>query len=249
MEYTSKRVALITGGSGALGFASARRLAETDYRLILAARDPERLEQARKSLLHELPGTLVNCHPSDLSNEQEVKGLFQAIQKDFGRLDLLVNTAGVLLDRPLIMTRPSELQDLFAVNVYSCYHCCQYASRLMSARRQGVILNFSSLVGEQGAAGQSAYAACKAAVSGLTKALAKELAPLGIRVNALAPGFIDSSMTAHYSAELRERIISETLLKRAGTPEDVAGLVVYLASDQAAYLTGQIICIDGGLHL
>ena len=147
------------------------------------------------------------------------------------------------------MTRPDDLRRTFEVNVFGSYYCCQYAARLMARNKRGVIINLASAVGEQGATGQSAYAASKSAISGLTRSLARELAPQGIRVNAVAPGLIDSDMTSVYQAERRQAVIDHTALGRSGQAAEVAALIAFLASDQAGYITGQVIGINGGLQL
>jgi 3-oxoacyl-[acyl-carrier protein] reductase len=242
-------VALLTGGSRGIGHAVAIRLLEQGYRLVIAARDEDALHGCVAKLQGRYPGAAIRAVPTDVSDEGAVKALFQQIQREEKRLDALVNAAGILLEAPLAMTRATELENLFRINVFGSYYCCQYAARLMSRQRSGAILNLASVVGEQGAAGQSAYAASKSAISGLTRSLARELAPMGIRVNAMAPGFIDTDMTRHYEGPMREQIINRTLLGRAGTVEDVAALAEYLLSSDASYVTGQVIAVDGGLRL
>jgi 3-oxoacyl-[acyl-carrier protein] reductase len=242
-------IALITGASGGIGRATALRLAEQGYGLMLSGRDSAKLEQLAEELRQRTQGRCqADFHAADISDEAAVKPLFQQLQQRFGRLDLLVNAVGILLEAPLAMTRSADLQRLFQVNLFASYYCCQFAARLMARQRQGCIINLASSVGEQGAAGLSAYAASKAAISGLTQSLAKELAPLGIRVNAVAPGFIDTTMTAAYQGERRAQVVERTLSGRAGRAEEVAGLIAYLASAEAAYITGQVLRIDGGLQ-
>lgn len=249
MNESPRPVALVTGGSRGIGLASARALADDGWDLVLAARDADRLDAA----VGELRRDFINCDiqpvTTDVSDEAQVKALFQTIQSRHRRLDALVNAAGVLQEAPLMMTRPADLQHTFAVNVFGSYWCCQYGARLMARNRRGTIVNLASAVGEQGAAGQSAYAASKSAIDGLTRSLARELAPQGIRVNAVAPGLIDTDMIAAYQGERRQQVIDKTLLGRAGSAAEVAALIAFLASDEAGYITGQVIGIDGGLVL
>jgi 3-oxoacyl-[acyl-carrier protein] reductase len=184
-----------------------------------------------------------------VAEEPQVKSLFQQLQANYQRLDVLINCAGIMSETPVAMTRPADLQQIFAVNVFGSYYCCQYATRLMARKQCGAIVNLASAVGEQGARGQSAYAASKSAISGLTRSLAKELAPQGIRVNAVAPGFIETDMTAAFEGERKQAVIDRTLLGRSGQAEEVAALIAFLASDQASYITGQVVNINGGLQL
>lgn len=249
MNPDERPVALITGGSRGIGLATARALASNGWRLVLAARNADALDAARACLRETAPDTEVTLVATDVADETQVKALFQQIQSGHKRLDLLVNAAGMLLESPLAMTRPDDLRGLFAVNVFGGYYCCQYAARLMARHKQGVIINLASAVGEQGAAGQSAYAASKAALDGLTRSLARELAPQGIRVNAVAPGLIDTELLAGYQGERLQQVIDKTLVGRIGRPDEVAALIAFLASDKAAYITGQVIDITGGLTL
>jgi 3-oxoacyl-[acyl-carrier protein] reductase len=242
-------VALVTGGSRGIGLTTARALAGSGYRLLLAAREAAALDAATVELKQEFPDAHVTPVATDIADETRVKALFQQLQSTHKRLDLLVNCAGIMRDAPLAMTRPDDLQHTFAVNVFGSYYCCQYAARLMARNKHGVIINLASAVGEQGSAGQSAYAASKSAIDGLTRSLARELAPQGIRVNAVAPGLIDTDMTAAYQGQRRQAVIDKTLVGRAGSADEVAALIAFLASDQAGYITGQVINISGGLIL
>jgi 3-oxoacyl-[acyl-carrier protein] reductase len=242
-------VALITGSSRGIGLATASTLAANGYRLMLAARSEAELATARDTLKRDHPAADVNIACVDVAEEAQVKTLFQQVQSNYKQLDSLVNCAGTMSEAPLAMTRPADLQQIFAVNVFGSYYCCQYAARLMARKQHGAIINLASAVGEQGAVGQSAYAASKSAISGLTRSLAKELAPQGIRVNAVAPGFIETDMTASYEGERKQAVIERTLLGRSGQVTEVAALIAFLASEQASYITGQVVNINGGLQL
>ena len=242
-------VALITGGSKGIGLATAYVLAAEGYRLVLAARSAEQLADAHQALHLKHPDADVTLVTTDVADESQVKALFQQLLADHQRLDLLVNCAGIMQESPLAMTRADDLQQIFEINVFGSYYCCQYAARLMARNQQGVIINLASAVGEQGAAGQSAYAASKSALSGLTRSLARELAPLGIRVNAVAPGLIDTEMTAAYEGERKDSVVKRIPLGRSGEAAEVAALIAFLASDKASYITGQVVNITGGLQL
>lgn len=235
---------LITGATRGIGLASARLCLDQGATVWLNGRDPDVLD----GLVDEL-GPHANGLVYDVTDEKEVKSAFLQIQKQGGKLDGLVNNAGVMQDSVIGMTPLSGLQKMLQVNVVAVYQHLQLASRLMGRKKSGSIINLCSAVGEQGSAGQSAYAATKAAVSGLTKSAAKELAGANIRVNGVAPGFIDTDLVAGYQNAQRQAVIDSIPLAKAGQPDDVARQIVYLLSEQSRYITGQIIAVDGGLRL
>jgi len=241
-------VSLITGASRGIGAASALRLAASGHHVVLTARDDTALmmiaEQCQRA-----GAASTSVLPCDLTDQDAVLQLFSQLKQQHQRLDHLVNAAGRMQDSVIGMTRLSDVQSLFSLNVTASYQCCQLAARLMSRQKAGNIVNLASKVGESGAVGQSAYAASKAAVSGMTKALAKELGPSGIRVNAIAPGFIETDLTAHYSAEQKQQLCRQVSLGRTGQADEVAALVQFLCSKDAAYISGQIIAVDGGFSL
>ncbi len=244
-----KPVALITGGSRGIGLASARLFAKQGYNLVLAATSEQNLRHAVSELKIFSPETDILIQPTQVEDPQQVKQLYQETQQKFKRLDVLVNAAGIMQDMPFAMTSSQALHQLFGTNVYGSFYCSQYASRLMSRQKKGAIIHLASVVGEQGSAGQAAYAASKSALDGLTRSLAKELAPSGIRVHAVAPGFINTDMTAHYSEAQRQDVMQKITLQREGSPNDVAELIAFLASDRASYITGQVINVNGGMLL
>ena len=183
----------------------------------------------------------------DASRSDEVEAAYQSVFRRFRRLDVLVNNAGVLADALLGMISPADVERIVATNLFGSIYHLQAASRLMRRGRSGSIVNMASIVGVTGNAGQAVYSSSKAAVVGLTRSAAKELAPLGIRVNAVAPGFIDTDMTRALPEAVFEERAASIKMGRVGRPEDVAGTVLYLASDLSAYVTGQVIGVDGGM--
>lgn len=241
-------VSLITGASRGIGAAVALRLAASGHHLVLTARHQAGLAMIAEQC-QQAGAASTTVLPCDLTDQAAVLQMFSQLKQQHQRLDHLVNAAGMMQDSVLGMTRLSDLQALFSLNVTASYQCCQLAARLMSRQQSGTIINLASKVGESGAIGQSAYAASKAAISGLTKALAKELGPVGIRVNAVAPGFIETDLTAHYSAEQKQQLCRQISLGRTGQADEVAALVQFLCSKDARYITGQIIAIDGGFSL
>jgi 3-oxoacyl-[acyl-carrier protein] reductase len=237
-----ERIALITGATGGIGRAIAQKLAADGHRVVLAGRNAEALT----ALAAE-----IGAQAETLCYElrQATSAALQGFARQYKRLDVLVNAAGVMLDAPLGMISSAAIEETLQTNLIASLNHLQYAARLMSKQGNGSIINLASIVGVAGSANQTLYAASKAAVIGATKSAAKELAPKGIRVNAVAPGFIDTRLTEKYSPEVRTRILGQIGMGRAGTPEDVAELVAFLASDASRYITGQVIGVDGGMVL
>lgn len=240
------RVALVTGASGSIGRATAARLAHSGLKVVLAGRNQAALD-AIAATIRLGPPVATLCY--DLRSSAATSAALQRFAREHKRMDVLINAAGVMLDAPLGMIGGPSIDETLQVNLGATLNHMQYAARLMSRQGSGSIINISSIVGVVGSANQTLYAASKAAVIGATKSAAKELARKGIRVNAVAPGFIDTAMTAKYTPDLRERIIGSIGMGRAGTPEDVAELVAFLASDASRYITGQVIGVDGGMVL
>lgn len=247
INLTDKHV-LITGASRGIGAACAKSFAAAGATLYLNGRDSDKLNALCTELSEEYG---VSCHalPFDVSKSDEVKQGFQQLFKLTKKLDVLVNNAGMLEWTVLGMVTPEQMEQSFATNTFSVLHCSQYASRLMQRNGGGSIINLSSIIGRVGAAGHSVYSGSKAAVVGMTKSLAKELAAANIRVNAVAPGFIDTDMTKQLTEDKYQEQANSIAMGRVGTAGNVADTVLFLASDLSTYVTGQVIGVDGGMQI
>ncbi len=227
------RTALVVGASGDIGFAVAKRLLQDGFDVVAHYnRDGQRVKAAFSRTVY-----------ADLKDENSIKAMFESVV----RVDVLVNCAGIARQQLFCDISADEWDEIFAVNSRGVFLCCREASRKMISAKYGRIVNISSMWGITGASCEVHYSASKAAVIGLTRALAKELAPSGITVNCVAPGFIKTKMNSHLSAEDVEAFRQEIPLERLGTAEDVAGAVSFLASNDASYITGQVISVDGGI--
>jgi 3-oxoacyl-[acyl-carrier protein] reductase len=242
-------VSLITGASRGIGRAAALALAKAGHELILVARDKSALEQVQAEC--QAMGALVSIYVLDLTERDAVTALFRLLQTELqGKaLGHLVHCAGQMHEAMLSFTRLSEMDQLMALNVSATVQLCQLASKMMVWHRTGNLVLLSSKVAESGAAGQAVYAASKGAVSALVKSLAKELGPTGIRVNAVAPGFIETDLTAHYSEDKRQQLTTQISLRRLGQADEVAAVIRFLCSNDARYITGHILAVDGGFSL
>ncbi len=237
---------LITGASRGIGAACAKNFAAAGATLYLNGRDTEKLNVLCKQLSDEYG---VRCHalPFDVSKADEVKLGFQQLFKLTKKLDVLVNNAGVLDDALVGMVTPQQVENTFATNAHSVIYCSQYAARLMQRSGGGSIVNIASIIGRVGNVGQAVYGGSKAAVIGITLSLSKELAATNVRVNAVAPGFIDTDMTKQLTPEKYQERVNSIAMGRVGTASNVADTVLFLASDLSAYVTGQVIGVDGGM--
>jgi len=242
------RVAVVTGASRGIGKACAKRLAADGDIVVINYSHSEEQAQAVLDDIRENGGDgMLFC--ADVSKLDEVKAMMRATIQAYSQIDILVNNAGIVKDAYLLMLDPKNLDYCMDVNVKGYFYCAQQATLKMFRKKKGVIINMSSVSAQMALAGQSVYNATKGAVNAMTKTMAKELAPYGIRVNAIAPGFIETEMIDALSDEMRAEYLKSIPLGRFGKAEEVASLVSLLCSDRMAYMTGQILVLDGGLSL
>ena len=242
------RVALVTGGSRGIGRGICVALARAGAKVLINYAGNQ--EAAERTLeLVRAQGADGEIARFDVSDAAEVAKIIPELAKRHDGLHILVNNAGISLDQLLVRIKPEQLERTMAVNVGGALWCSKAAIRLMMRQRQGRVINLSSVVAETGNKGQAVYGASKAAIIGLTKTLAREYASRGVTVNCVAPGFIETDMTAGLPEKVKEQAIIDTPLGRMGTPEDIAAAVLYLASDEAGFVTGHTIRVNGGMHI
>ena len=236
------KVALVTGASRGIGRACAQILSQAGYRVAIHYSSSEDLA---RSLAEELKESML--FRADLSIGVECQDLIKAVREKMGTIDVLVNNAGMTTDQMIALAKPDDFDKIIALNLKGVFHLCKAVSKVMIRQRSGRIINMSSIVGHTGNAGQSMYAATKGAITAFSASLAKELAGAGILVNCIAPGFIATDMTQKLPEEVKQQFLSSIPLKRLGTPEEVAAVVEFLASDKASYITGTTIHVNGGM--
>lgn len=245
---SNQRTAIVTGASGGIGTAIAIKLNSLGYNLVLNYNNNiASLNDVIDKFSDKGPKNILV--KADISDYNQAGELISKALDEFDSIDLLVNNAGITRDKLLSMMSEDDFNAVISINLNGTFNCTRHVCKKMIKQKSGRIINISSVVGLMGNIGQVNYSASKAGVIGLTKSTAKELARKNITCNAIAPGFIDTHMTDAMSEEAKTEVIKNIPLKRLGTPEDVAELVAFLASDQASYITGQIISVDGGLYI
>ena len=252
MEKTmndSKRVVVITGGSKGIGRSIALKFADEGADMIIVHYDPDESAAADTLNLMKKQGVQAESHRVDVSNYGDAADLIDGILSKFGRVDVLINNAGITRDTFLMRMSEKDWDAVLNVNLKSVFNCTQVVIRSMLKQRKGRIVNISSVVGQIGNIGQANYAASKAGIMGFTKTVAREAAPRGITVNAVAPGFINTEMTASLPEKVRDAFLQQIPLGRMGDPEEVAEAVYWLCSDAAKYITGQVLHVNGGLYM
>jgi 3-oxoacyl-[acyl-carrier protein] reductase len=241
----SGRVALITGASQGIGRACALRLAKSGATVAVAARNQEKLAELVREI--EATGGEAAAFPVDVADEEQVKATFKSAIGQLGKIDILINNAGITRDQLVMRMKRADWDSVLNTNLTSAYLCIQQVIGSMLKQRWGRIINITSVFGQTGQAGQANYAASKAGLIGLTMAIAREVASRNITCNAVAPGFIETAMTSGLSDEFRQTALKAVPLGRVGTPEDVANAVAFLASEEASYITGHVLSVNGGM--
>jgi len=241
------RVAIVTGGSRGIGAAIAAALAEGGAAVVVAARDADRLERAAKDLA--ATGASIAAIVADVASREDCDRLVDATKQRFGRLDVLVNNAGITRDGLLVRMKDDDWDRVMEINLRGAFLMTRAAAKLMMRQKAGRIINIASTAGAMGNAGQANYSAAKAGLIGLTKATARELAHWSILVNAVAPGLIETDMSAAVPEAARTAMLAQVPLGRIGTAREVAEVVRFLAGDGAGYITGQVLHVNGGLYI
>jgi len=247
MGLLAGRIALVTGASQGIGRGCALALAEAGATVALAARNMERLEAVAAEIA--AAGGTAQAFALDVGNEESIKACAKAVIAQFGKVEILVNNAGITKDGLMLRMRRGDWDDVLTTNLTGAFLLTQAVAASMLKARWGRVINITSVVGEIGQAGQANYAASKAGLIGLTKSLARELASRGITVNAVAPGYIETAMTAVLDEKQREAMTSHIPLARAGTDKDIAAAVAFLASEEAGYITGHTLDVNGGMYM
>ncbi len=243
MRFENK-VVMVTGGAAGIGLVTAENFANEGARVAICDVNPEAGAAAAKAL-----GPEASFEQVDVASSAAVSDWIAGVVNKYGQIDVLVNNAGITRDGLIMRMKEEDWDAVISVNLKSAFNCIKAVSKIMVKQRSGRIINLASVVGVMGNPGQANYVASKAGMIGLSKTVAKELGARGITVNAVAPGFIETDMTAVLSDKAKEAMLGMIPLQRAGTPQDVADAITFLASDQAAYITGQVIHVTGGMYM
>ena len=241
----ANRVALVTGASQGIGRACALKLAKSGASVALVARNQQKLEELAGEI--NSSGARAFVAAADLENEDQIKAAFKSVVAEFGKIEILVNNAGITRDQLIMRMKRADWDAVINTNLTSAYLCTQQAITSMLKQRWGRIINITSVFGQTGQAGQANYAASKAGLIGLTMAIAREVGSRSITCNAVAPGFIETAMTSELPDELKQGALKMIPLGRVGTPEEVASCVAFLASEEAGYITGHVLNVNGGI--
>ena len=239
-----KKIAIVTGGSSGLGYATAKKFTENGIFTFVIGRDAEKLKKACSEF-----GKNAEAVVFDVTQLDKIPALIKKLADQKGRIDILVNNAGINQKKPLVDVTDEEFQKIIHTNVNSVFSFSREVSKLMIAQKNGCIINISSMAAQYGLPGVISYTASKTAIDGMTRAMAVELSPLGIRVNAIAPGFIFTKMSSaalDSDPQRKQKVLSRTPMGKLGMPEDVANAAFFLASDESSFLTGTVIPVDGG---
>ena len=239
------KVAIVTGASRGIGEAIAKQLSSCGAKIILIARNSDQLVAVKETIISN--GGIAESIAGDVSNLNSISEIVTNTIDKWGRIDILVNNAGIARDNIIMRMKEDDWDSVMNINLKGCFNGIKSVARPMIKNKAGRIINITSVIGQIGNAGQSNYAASKAGIIGLTKSMAKELGSRNITVNAVAPGYITTDMTNELNDEVKEQLKSSIPLGRLGTPDDVANLVCFLASDEAGYITGQTFNVDGGM--
>lgn len=242
------KIALVTGASRGIGRQAALTLAKKGAMVIVNYNGSQaRAEAVEKEIVAE--GGKAVVYGCDVSDFAKTEDMIKSIIREYGSIDILVNNAGVTRDNLLMKMSEEDFDRVISTNLKGAFNCIKHVSRQMLRQKSGRIVSISSVVGIAGNAGQANYAASKAGIIGLTKSAAKELGSRGITVNAIAPGYVETEMTEVLSEDLKEKMVENIALRRAGKPEDIANAVAFLVSEEASYITGQVISVDGGMTI
>jgi 3-oxoacyl-[acyl-carrier protein] reductase len=241
------RTVLITGASRGIGKVCAKLLASAGYRIVLAARSVDKLEETAVAIRSS--GAEAHVVAMDMMSGDSISSAIVSATKDFGRIDVLINNAGITKDGLAVRMKAADWNQVIGTNLTGAFLAIQHVLPGMMRERWGRIVNIASVVGESGNAGQANYVASKAGMIGLTKSLAKEVGSRNITVNAVAPGFIETDMTHVLSQELKDKMVADTPVKRMGQPEDIAHAVKFLISEEASFITGHVLDVNGGIYM